>query len=594
MARKKILSPTKQRGFNKKIYGFDIETYDNNRKFLCGSIYDDDNNYWYFTDRFELINFLKTKRFKRSIICATNLGFDFFGTFFGTPDIMEFNTLFRGSSLIYAKTFIANQKFNAKRTNKHDVNTVFIDTMNYCAMSVEKAGELINIPKLSKPSFLGKKPKTKEEWEIIKEYNINDSKVSKMFLKFLFDGFLNLGATPKITIASTSMSLFRNKYLKDNYYRAKPEELLEMFEAYYGGRTEVFKRGYIEDYNYYDFNSLYPDVMRNEYPDPNFKRVTRKNTDYYINTYHGCSNIDIDVPYSKHPLLPKRHENKLVFPTGKFSGWYSHIEIREAVNLGAKILKVHKTYYFKKTCTPFKEYVDDLYKLRNEYKSKGSAMEKITKLFMNSLYGKFGQKFTNVDNVKPFNLTLEELHKLKHFDRLGDFIRIKEEQIEPSVFCIPIWALYTTAYARLKLHKAIVKHNPVYCDTDSLITKDTIETSNELGALKLEMHVEKGIIVKPKFYMTKDGDTEFIKIKGVAQQLSSLEFKIICQSPTVLYTKFTKFKESLRRDKFLPNELQEVSKNLNMEDNKRIWQSPKFDFNILEDSEPLNLNLLTT
>ncbi len=46
-------------------------------------------------------------------------------------------------------------------------------------------------------------------------YNLKDSEISYKFMRFLFDSFEELGASPKMTIASTSMSLFKNKFLGD-------------------------------------------------------------------------------------------------------------------------------------------------------------------------------------------------------------------------------------------------------------------------------------------------------------------------------------------------------------------------------------------
>ena len=115
-------------------------------------------------------------------------------------------------------------------------------------------------------------------------------------MKFLINSFEHLGATFKNTLASTSMSLFKNKYLKEVYFQPKEEILLEQFESCFGGRSEAFKRGTFENYNYYDFNSLYPsDMFENEFPDPNSLRITYKNTNEYINNYHGISKVDIYV-----------------------------------------------------------------------------------------------------------------------------------------------------------------------------------------------------------------------------------------------------------------------------------------------------------
>jgi hypothetical protein len=118
------------------------------------------------------------------------------------------------------------------------------------------------------------------------------------------------------------MSLFKNRYIGNKaYYRHDPQDLLDEFQSYYGGRTEVFCRGKIEDYNYYDFNSLYPSVMMNKFPDPNtFRRNTRNIIDY-IKNYDGCSKVDIFAPKNiKYHLLPYRTNNKVVFPHGDMTG----------------------------------------------------------------------------------------------------------------------------------------------------------------------------------------------------------------------------------------------------------------------------------
>ena len=173
----------------------------------------------------------------------------------------------------------------------------------------------------------------------------------------------------------------------------------DLFKAYYGGRTETLKRGEVSDLNYYDINSLYPSVMHGcLYPDPNTMRITHKNSRKYIDMYDGVSSVEIHCPDSiKVPLLPYRYDNKLYFPRGTFKGWYSHVELRKAMDLGYILKHVEKTYYYKESCCPFVDYVSDIYAKRMKYKSEGSVMQLIAKLFLNSLYGKFGQKFEDRD-----------------------------------------------------------------------------------------------------------------------------------------------------------------------------------------------------
>jgi hypothetical protein len=216
-------------------------------------------------------------------------------------------------------------------------------------------------------------------------------------------------------------------------------------------------------------------------------------------------------------------------------------------------------------------------------------MEYVAKILMNALYGKFGQKFYDKDNWMPCELTLEEMKKYDLIERFGDYLRVKNEIDEPSAFCIPIWAAYVTAYGRLKLAAMIDKYDPVYVDTDSLITEHEIPTSNALGELKLEMTVKEGVIVRPKFYGLVSGDgKDYVKIKGIAIRFNFMRFKEFVENPSVKYDKFMRFKESIRRG-FIPNEIREIQKELSCEDTKRRWRSA-FDMNVLQDSEALDVS----
>jgi len=577
---KSRLSPTKQRQNKKKIFGFDIETYSKKNHFLCATVYEDDDNIHFFREVEQLINFFNTKRFRSSYVAATNLAFDFFGTYTTPEHQSKFMTLFAGSDLMYAKRKIPNRK----------ETITFIDTYNYSKMSVAKMGKIINEPKLDKPKCLGKIPKNVKEWEEIKTYNIQDAKVSKLFTEFLFDGFYKLGATPQMTIASTAMSLFRNKYLKETYYPHPEKTTEEMFDGYYGGRTEAFKRGKIVNHSLYDVNSLYPHVMdKHHYPDPASLRTSLSNTTSWIKKYEGMSKVTVKTPDNiKHPLLPYRTKTKLVFPTGTFTSWQSHCELRKAISLGYHISKVHKTYYYKKTCRPFKEYVNDIYKLKKQYTKENNPMVIITKLLLNSLYGKFGQKFMERDNYLPQEqLTMEMVNQATCIEKIQSFVKIKQRTKMPN-FCFPIWALYITSYARMHIYDLIVEGDAAYTDTDSIITTKEMVTGDELGELKKENHITSGIIVRPKFYGLIDEDNkEKIRVKGIGCMLNMEMFRSLVNGNSITYSKFMKFKESIRRG-FKPGEIVEITKTLSVEDSKREWAAP-FSDSILQESMPIKL-----
>lgn len=583
------LKPGKFKKFKQKLIGFDIETYDNNRKFLCASVYSNDFQHT-FTDKQEAINFFKSTKCHSSWVVATNLSFDFFGLFHGSSEIYEFDTLFRGSGLLYAKSKINAGKFTRKRINSHCHPIIFVDTLNYAKMSVEQMGKLLNIPKLkeSVEHIIGHKPKNKEEWQIMLDYNMQDAKISHDFMRFLIDGFEELGATVKMTLASTAMALWRNKYLDKLYWQMEETDLLKCFEGYYGGMTNAYARGPIFEMKYYDINSLYPSVMKgHDYPDPNFMRFSKGDSDKYILGAEGMSKVDLFAPPEIYPYLPWRGEDKLLFPYGRFTGVYTHAELRHALELKYQIEKVHWSLYSKNVCRPFDKYVDDLYSLRQKYQKEGSPMQSVVKLFLNGLYGKFGQKFLDKDNWIPIPKSIEALHAINFIDRIGDYIRVKNDG-RPAVFCIPIWAAYVTAYGRRKLHDLTLQTTPYYVDTDSIITHKDIMESSELGKLKLEYSIHSGLIVKPKMYMLDTQHGGIVKAKGLGVKLSKDMFLAFMVEPKLAYKKFTKFKEALRR-KRIPNEIVDIEKRFSLEDNKRCWPN-KFATDELQFSMPVCTN----
>ena len=593
MSQRNLLAKTKQKFNNKRIFAFDIETANNNKDFVLASIIGHDyKRVFYskeeFTDEVES-NYI----FRNSIIFATNLSFDFFGIYFKRPN---FFTLFRGGKLIMAKTWIYHNRF----INKSTIGTnplksiLFLDSLNYAQMGVKDMGKIIGKNKLKEPKCFKRMPENKEEWQELEAYNIRDSEITYDFMNFLIDVFESLGATVKYTIASTSMSLFKNKYLEKVYARLKEDDLIDIFKCYYGGRTEAFSRGEIKDYNYYDYNSMYASAMRDyEYPDPNYHRITHENSRRYIDAYEGCSDVDIYVFPCKYPILPvRRDDGRVIFPYGNIRGFYTHIEIRKALEAGAVLKRVHKTHYFLKNCRPFEAYVNDLYSLRKKYKKENNKLELCIKLLLTNLYGKFGQKFKGKENwIHESMFDIDKIDINTQVEYVDGYYKITQD-VKPSSFCIPIWAAYVTAYGRLKLYDAIIKYNPVYVDTDSIITKCDVKESEELGEFKLEMKIKKGYIVRPKFYaVMNDKDVEHIKVKGLGKRISFARFMGLFDDSKVFYDKFTTVKEALRRN-LIPNEMLETHKDLSLEDEKRVWGHKFFDCDMLQDSFPLDNDVL--
>ncbi len=587
----------KGRIIKQRFMGFDVETYGNENTFYSGGFWwiDEKNkvNWKYFKDAQKMRDFILRWKYREYTVVATNLSFDFTVLFWNTKYWNDFKIIMRGS-----KIMLAEYKFSSRNGK-----IKFIDTMNYIPFSVSDLGDIVNEPKLKQPSFWVKdkdgkiidtpKPSDYYEDRELEIYNKQDCKISALFMDFLQEGINKLGGNLKITAASTSLDVWRRNFQPFNL--TKEEFIIGdydikdfIYKAYYGGRTEAFKRGYIEDYNYYDINSLYPSVMQLPLPNPNTVFKPESTNVKNIIHYEGVTECTVYCPYMKYPLLPYRHDNKLKFPIGSFSGVWNNCELRKAIEVGYEITDIKKQVLYKDTFYPFREFIKTLYSLRQEYKKEGSNMQLLVKLIMNSCYGKFAQRhLQDYKVVDSAYLSNDDLLKISNgsveFDMIDDKIIMKKNKVCNSIFTFPILSSYITSYARLLMYKYINKYEPVYTDTDSIITNKHIEDSNELGFMKLEEKVKSGIIIKPKLYMIN----ETIKAKGIKYP-DKKAFKDILQGNKIYRDKFTTLKESIRKH-IIPNTIIETHKKVDLEDTKRKWDK-LFNHKELQDSEPVLIN----
>jgi len=614
----KVLRPTNQKYYSKDNYGFDIETYSDKNIFQCGSIYCyRTKEKFFFTDKLEMIDFFKTARFKNAFIYATNLGFDFLRTFEGEFEIAEFKMLMPNSSLMRAETYIINDAFSYWNPDKKKkCKLTFIDTGNYGMLPVEEMGKIIGILKMKCPFPYGYKC-TKEELEVMKEYNMQDAIISVSYMEYIIKEFEDFGASVKLTIGSSAVSLYTNEFLKEEFYQTSMETMLLIKESYCGGRTEVFERGtIISKIINHDVNSMYPYGMTQLLPNPNptSERHTTRNTLEYIKNYEGVSWVQIHCPYMKYPLLPKRENGKLLFPIGDWYGAYTHIELRYALELGYEIRFVNKTIYYTDCNYYLKDYALKMFERKNEYsKTKQTGKKHIAKLFLNALYGKFMEhhpKTSELIHIK--NVTEDMCINNPDYEQVSkDYFRFTFINNDFPIHTIPIWATYITSYARIRLHEYMMKavalgFNPLYVDTDSIFCEGLIEDSDELGMMKNEDTLREAIFVRPKYYF-KDSINAFtqkekiknIKMKGISKKMvvddkevdiSKENFISILldDTHTVNYRRFTKRKESVRKG-YNSGEIRASTKHLDIEDTKRYWKGKKFLLTERQTSEPIIL-----
>jgi hypothetical protein len=431
-------------------------------------------------------------------------------------------------------------KAGLMRCSFREAQITFLDTLRHWPASVEEMGKKIGLEKLSMP-HLGC------DCDDCVDYCRRDTEITWRFVNEMVGRYEALGLfSIRSTLPAMALQLFKEFYPKE-FIEVDDYHLEIMRKGYYGGRVEVFQTGKINGVvNHYDVNSLFPSVMENKsFPDPVSINIVSK-PDFKA---EGIFEGKVYIPRTDIPCLPVR-DDELIFPYGVVSGSWPYPEIRQLIKDGGKVLECRQAVEFDEQEYPFKEYVNFCYQKRLESKNELDSL--IWKLFLNSLYGKFGQG--------------SELEII--FNDESQFIKGKARHVNV------IWSAYVTSYARLKLLGFLRGcHSLFYTDTDSVFTFDNLPVSSDLGALKLEGVYKMVEFKGNKLYCLDDK----ARAKGVPRKLAAEFF----HTGKATYRRPIKFKEGRKRG-IQPNVWHSMTKENNKEYTKRM---------ILEDGSTLPWNI---
>jgi hypothetical protein len=346
----------------------------------------------------------------------------------------------------------------------------------------------------------------------------------------------------KLTIASSAllkwqeiMNTIPPKTTKDFYDKIKP--------YYYGGHVEVFKNGIIKKpFKIIDINSAYPYAMIHNHPYGDKYEI--------IITDKIKSQDFISLTCYSKGAFPIKDKNGTKYPIGKFEFHITGWEYLSALKCNLIFdVYIHKVIRFKEEIT-FKEYVNHFYTMKKEAKEKGDkANEIFAKLFLNSLYGKFG---ANPEKYKEYMLVpknfIEQATEIDGYVYGGDFtstLALMEKPLseEHHIYYNIAVAASITGFVRAFLMESIYKCKHVlYCDTDSIVAQDIsdLKLSNELGDWKLEATCTEGAIAGKKLYAFKmnkpDKNGKWYKIASKGVKLTHKEIYKIAKGATVEFT----------------------------------------------------------
>ena len=474
-------------------------------------------------------------------VFAHNWNFDFFV-------INGFEMLRRSGFTL--KHFIFDSNIFIVSAELGGGKVVFVDTFNYVRSSLERIGEFVGLEKL-KVDF------GKVGDQELEMYCKRDVEIIVRFMTKLVD-FVKENDLGKFayTISGQAFTAFRHRFMKDKIYIHNHAQARDLERrSYRGGRCECFRLGEFKGERFYklDVNSMYGWAMSShEYPaklvtvcrSPTLHGLKRAMDDYLV-----IADVKIKV---EGPAIAAK-KTKLLFPVGTFRAVLTSPEIEWVLERG-RVLEVYSYVMYEKRRI-FADYVKHFYALKRRHKADPTRISyELCKLFLNGLYGKFGQRnqqFKRVGRAPDMSDGVYQEVNGETGETLTYWIVGGEEWVTvgdlPARHNFTAVASFTTAYARMYLWRLIERagvENVYYVDTDSLIVNERGHRNLlryvdevELGKLKVEKIADLLRIDGAKRYLFGE---EF-KCKGVSSKAKKLD------ENTFVQDQFLKSRSLLRR-----------------------------------------------
>lgn len=549
-----------------KIITFDIETLliNNIHKPYLYSMFDGRKSFTWFTDSPEqLFDRLLSRKYKNYNVYAHNLSrFDVVFIFKYLSALK--NKGFNVKLLIRDQNIISISIINRNK----NISITIRDSYLILPAALSKLTKQFQViqQKLIEPVFVGKgHPQYKmadlshynKDIERIEDFNLWKNKIQKycevdcislhqVLIKFrtLIIQKFNIDILKYPTVPSLAFAIFRMHYLKENTIPITSGKVFDFIkQSFTGGRTDMYRpNGLNKDIYVYDINSLYPYVMSKfKYPIGQISQFegdpTILENKYWIGDVDVSTKQDMFIPPIQlhHNISNKSGGIRTISPNGSFNCKLNSIELESYKDYYN--FNINSGYFFE-TDYVFTDYVNDLYTIRKSY-PKSDPMNYISKLLMNSLYGRFAMKniknnYSFLDKSEFFKLLENSLIEIENYIDLNDSLFVNfvdNSQLDNESKSSISIASAVTAYARSYMYNIIKDNiqNIYYSDTDSLyldreLPKDLVD-SNELGKFKLEYIFKDSVYLGPKIYAGITSDNDYIcKIKGFK---NSIDFDLM-------------------------------------------------------------------
>lgn len=426
----------------------------------------------------------------------------------------------------------------------HTQKVTFYDSMKiFPNFSVARVSEGFNLP-IHKLEIDYKKYRPVgyqlDEQEI--NYIRNDVEIMARALKIMFEK----GHT-KMTIASDAMADFKHRIIgfRKKFPLLSLEVDKDIRKAYRGGFTYLNDawKGIVTGKGIkLDVNSLYPSCMHSPYELPYGEPVFfegKYEYDDVMPLYIQSLTCAFDIKEGKIPSIQLK--NNLSFIPNEYvksskGGIVSLVLTNVDLQLffdqyNVREIEYHGGWKFRKAVGLFDDYVDHWIEEKIKAGKEGNApMRQISKLLLNSLYGRFG-------------ISGEARQKMPYLDEDG-IVRFIITEKEKRQLCYIPAACWITSYGRnttIRSSQAIKdfsikkygKDLYFYSDTDSIATglsEDDLEELKEiiriddyeLGAWALEEHFDRFLGLRQKCYIEEIDGKVHATVAGLPKYLQRL------------------------------------------------------------------------
>lgn len=341
----------------------------------------------------------------------------------------------------------------------------------------------------------------RENYSDIKKYARKDAEL----VRDIWQEAVNVGEDLDIPMGKP----FSTGYLAESYLNHQmhekpglgPNQAATMaWEAYAGGRFEVFKRGNIGEVVGPDINSAYPHILAG-LPDPKTLRWERhdnpdietlREADYGFVT----ATVTTDESRTIQPFAVKVNDI-LSYPA--LEGY--EITVIKDIFVNAydydyledfEVAEAWLGYDTRGTKYPF-DFIDPMYEQRKEFESQGyTKRAMLLKIILNSMYGKTCQTTPKRKKITE-RIELSEQEDFVGSLSLPKFIREKFENgfvewLECGSWFNPFLASYITGMTRLELHKRMLEygledHTVMFATDSVMIEKEAFDQTNFKGDL---------------------------------------------------------------------------------------------------------------